>query len=81
MSCAYYGSLKCIPYYVTANKHPESLLQNSRDPRSVADAPNMAVIANRAYRPGHEGGHNVRRICAVIAAADALHWRYDHHNL
>jgi hypothetical protein len=81
MGGAYYGSLRCIPYYVTTNEHPKLQLQNSRDPRSVADAPNMAVIANQAYQPGHEGGHNMRRICAVIVAADALHRWYDHHDL
>jgi hypothetical protein len=31
--------------------YPESQLQNSSHPRSVAEAPNMAGMANRAYRP------------------------------
>ena len=32
------------------HEHPESQLQNSSHPRSVAEASNMAGMANRAYR-------------------------------
>ncbi len=52
------------------------LLINSHQ-TSATEAPNMASMANRAYRPW---GGPYTCICAVIVAADALHWWYDHHN-
>jgi hypothetical protein len=45
----------------------------SSHPRSVAVAPNMAGMANQAYRPW--GGGHMRFMCAVAVAADAHHDR------
>ena len=61
---------------VTLPKPPKSSLLFNSAQTSAAEALNTPAWQTK--HTGREEGH-ILRICAVVVAADALHWRYNHH--